>query len=318
MFIGKYVVHELANFFPMLKGEQYEQLYEDIKEHGLQEPIVLFEGKILDGRNRALIAHKLGLKIKFKDFEDLKTGKSALQYVISANLHRRHLSDEERVEIGANLAKALMQQNADKEEVAEQKPADIPVPKHLAQPNNSGNRRPLSEQGGRGNKGPAAIAAAAVGASKRAINEELTEREKVREALNNLSSDMREKVISASLKRDGSPGNTKTRKRALKEVAGIDLHPDKPKPRLAAHGGSEPMDPDRALRRLCNVAYAALDRDNYTAVKGALETDAWKLSEPFLVGLATLKDSQILKVIDCLRFPTGQDPEDLDLRFEPQ
>jgi hypothetical protein len=74
MFIGKYVVHELANFFPMLKGEQYEQLYEDIKEHSLQEPIVLFEGKILDGRNRALIAHKLGLKIKLKDFEDLKIG----------------------------------------------------------------------------------------------------------------------------------------------------------------------------------------------------------------------------------------------------
>jgi hypothetical protein len=42
------------------------------------------------------------------------------------------------------------------------------------------------------------------------------------------------------------------------------------------------------------------------------------LSEQFLIGLATLKDSQILKVIDCLRFPPGQDPEDLDLRFEPQ
>ena len=46
--IGKYEVHPLANFFAILKGDQRDKLEQDIKDHGLQEPIVLFEGKILD------------------------------------------------------------------------------------------------------------------------------------------------------------------------------------------------------------------------------------------------------------------------------
>jgi ParB-like chromosome segregation protein Spo0J len=89
----------------MMKGDQFGKFEADLKKHGLQNPVVLFEGKILDGRNRALVAHKLGWKIKTVKFEDLKTEKSALEYVLSANLHRRHLSDHERVQIAADSRK---------------------------------------------------------------------------------------------------------------------------------------------------------------------------------------------------------------------
>jgi ParB-like chromosome segregation protein Spo0J len=46
--------HLLASIFPILdpKGDAFTTLVEDIKDNGLQEPIVLYEGKILDGRNR--------------------------------------------------------------------------------------------------------------------------------------------------------------------------------------------------------------------------------------------------------------------------
>jgi hypothetical protein len=125
--------------------------------------------------------------------------------------------------------------------------------------------------------------------------------------LNNLSSDLKEKVLVAARKRDNSPGNTKARARALKEVAGIDLHPDKPAPktRLPAHGGSEPMDPDRAVRRICNVVHATFDHENYRAIREALETGAWRLSDRDLIGLATVSDRLIPKLIDCIRL---QDP----------
>ena len=44
--------HPLADLFPLLEGEDFEQLVTDIRENGLYEPIVMLDGRILDGRNR--------------------------------------------------------------------------------------------------------------------------------------------------------------------------------------------------------------------------------------------------------------------------
>lgn len=48
----EYEFHEIANVFPLLEGEDYSKLVEDIREHGLLDAITLYEDKILDGRNR--------------------------------------------------------------------------------------------------------------------------------------------------------------------------------------------------------------------------------------------------------------------------
>lgn len=48
----KMEAHKFADIFPMIEGNELEVLKNDIQEHGLLNPIVLYEGKILDGRNR--------------------------------------------------------------------------------------------------------------------------------------------------------------------------------------------------------------------------------------------------------------------------
>jgi hypothetical protein len=67
----------------------------DIRDHGVRLPIVLFEGKILDGRNRVAGAKKAGqTKIIHTHFEG--SFEQARDFVISMNLARRHLDTGQR------------------------------------------------------------------------------------------------------------------------------------------------------------------------------------------------------------------------------
>jgi len=95
-----YEYHELANLFPLMDESQYSDLVADIKENGLIESIILYEGKILDGRNRYNACNDAGVEPSFVEYE----GEDALSYVISLNLNRRHLNESQRAMIGARLA----------------------------------------------------------------------------------------------------------------------------------------------------------------------------------------------------------------------
>lgn len=83
-------IHPLALTIPAASEADFERLRADIDERGVNEPIVLFEGKILDGRHRALIAAERTTPINVRDFTG--TEEEARAYVWSANAVRRHLS----------------------------------------------------------------------------------------------------------------------------------------------------------------------------------------------------------------------------------
>ena len=97
----KYDFHPLAELFPMLedKSQAFEALVDDIRERKQQEPIWLYEGKILDGRNRYLACQRLNKEVQVKDF----IGDDPIGFVLSANLHRRHLNESQRAMVAAKL-----------------------------------------------------------------------------------------------------------------------------------------------------------------------------------------------------------------------
>jgi hypothetical protein len=94
--------HPLSALFPLMSDDELNELIADIKEYGQREPIVLFEDQILDGRNRYLACQKAGIEPKTVAYE----GEDAEAFVISVNLHRRHLTQAQKQEVVAKLLKA--------------------------------------------------------------------------------------------------------------------------------------------------------------------------------------------------------------------
>lgn len=92
--------HEIANLIPAMTAEEYKELKTDIHEHGLLESIMLYEGKILDGRHRWRACNETGIEPRFEQYD----GDDPLNYVMSKNLHRRHLNETQRAVIASRLA----------------------------------------------------------------------------------------------------------------------------------------------------------------------------------------------------------------------
>jgi ribosomal protein L7/L12 len=121
--------HPIANLFPLIEGEEFEKLVRSIRESGLQYPIILWEGKILDGRNRHRAVWRIvqedgkmppissGVPVysEYEEFQQFRkksegwkrleiTHDMALDYVLSTNLRRRHLTTDQRAAIAVEIA----------------------------------------------------------------------------------------------------------------------------------------------------------------------------------------------------------------------
>lgn len=89
--------HEFSSMFPDADRADYAALVESLRSRGWDSnnPIVLFEGKVLDGRHRQLACAETGIEPTFVEFNG--TRDEARSFVISANLARRHLSGRAKV-----------------------------------------------------------------------------------------------------------------------------------------------------------------------------------------------------------------------------
>ena len=99
--------HPAACIFPALRGEELDALVADIKAHGLHERIVLYDGQILDGRNRYAACLLARVEPLFVEW-DPRRGETAVDYVLSRNLHRRHLDESQRAMVAAKVREMLM------------------------------------------------------------------------------------------------------------------------------------------------------------------------------------------------------------------
>lgn len=98
--------HPLANLFPLIEGDEFDALVGDIRDNGLHDQIDIYQGKILDGRNRYLAAQAAGIEIEARHCRYFRAELygDPLTYVISKNLKRRHLDESQRAMVAAKLS----------------------------------------------------------------------------------------------------------------------------------------------------------------------------------------------------------------------
>ena len=80
--------HPVASLFPLMEGDEFHALVDDIKRNGLIVPITLSDGLILDGRNRYRACQEAGVE---PHYQEVSGDLNPWSHVWSINATRRHL-----------------------------------------------------------------------------------------------------------------------------------------------------------------------------------------------------------------------------------
>jgi ParB-like chromosome segregation protein Spo0J len=226
--------HPAADLFPMLGEDELLKLAADIRENGIHEPIVLHEGKVLDGRNRLAACKLAGVEPRFVTWAG---SGSPTTWVLSRNLHRRHLTASQRAAVAVDALPLLEAEAKERQRVAGLRSAASrsthgEVPATLPEPVlGAGEAREK--------------AAAAVGASARYVSDAKAIAEKAPEVL----VEVRSGALSIPEgRRIAALPTPEERKEAIKEVkAGTGKREERvPKSVVAPPSGTDTLGPVRA------------------------------------------------------------------------
>ena len=107
--------HPAANAFPMMDSARFAELLDDIRQHGLLQPITLQDGMVLDGRNRYKACQELGIEPDTRTYSG-----DPWAYVWSFNGQRRDLVAEQRYLIWKHCYEKSEEFQAELKEIAEE------------------------------------------------------------------------------------------------------------------------------------------------------------------------------------------------------
>jgi hypothetical protein len=103
----KYKVHPAADVFPEMSDDELQKLGSDIQKHGLREPVIfqVRPERLIDGRNPMEAMERVGLNGSAKVIY-LGQDKDPVAFIISKNIHRRHLTKQQQADLIVAAIKA--------------------------------------------------------------------------------------------------------------------------------------------------------------------------------------------------------------------
>lgn len=121
-------IHPAAELFPMMTDDEFTGLKKDIDLHGCKEPIYIWQDQLLDGRNRLKACDQLGIQPEQYILDD---DTDPWEFVISSNLHRRHLTTGQRAMVAAKIAQRKRGENQHSQEDGQNRPTTKQAAKTL-------------------------------------------------------------------------------------------------------------------------------------------------------------------------------------------
>ena len=93
---------EFKNLIPPLTDEEFQQLEQNILSDGIREPLVIWNGTLIDGHNRYAIAQKHNLP--FQTTEKIFDSRAAaVEWIIQNQFGRRNISTFDRICLALKL-----------------------------------------------------------------------------------------------------------------------------------------------------------------------------------------------------------------------
>jgi hypothetical protein len=102
------IKEEFKKLIPALTAEEFKQLEENILKDGIRDPLVLWNGYLIDGHNRYQIAFKHGLEYKTID-KEFKDESEVKEWMINNQFGRRNLSNYQRSVLALELESVFSQ-----------------------------------------------------------------------------------------------------------------------------------------------------------------------------------------------------------------
>lgn len=126
-------IHPVCALFPDMSKEDFDGLCNDIEKIGVVEPIIVYQGYIIDGKNRWRACEKLGVECPTKEWGG--TG-SLVEFVVSRNLSRRHLTTSQKAVIAKDMV-PMLEREAKARKIAGLRKGDSPLAQKCANGKNS-------------------------------------------------------------------------------------------------------------------------------------------------------------------------------------
>jgi hypothetical protein len=112
--LGGFTVHPAAAVFPLIEGDEFDDLCDSIRSHGVQHPAVVRGTELLDGRNRMRACERLKAEgwagvcpiVEWKD-----DGRNVAEWIWDTNAIRRHMDDDGIVMAASKIHPLIAKEN---------------------------------------------------------------------------------------------------------------------------------------------------------------------------------------------------------------